>query len=185
MTCANLYPVQKSSPYNARPSSWDEHDDAGHMVVDDDDGTEYREIGEEGISEHMLPNAVARVRVVCCHGLTSYRCGGGSLAARLLEEEAKPGYFESGGKGWLLNHGRARKEEQTVSTVEDGFRSRVLAKGIVALSWAEKKTRAQEDGYGNGQEGDREGVSLVDLARRELVELERERQGNDGGCPMS
>jgi len=119
MTCANLWPVQRDSPFNDPDADVD-------------------------------PDVKALIRVVCFHGLTSYRRGGGDLARYMLEREKRKGYFEPGGQGEMDGVRPPRKGEDV--DVESGFRSRVLAKAIVALSWGVE--RPIRTGVLDGNEGD-------------------------------
>jgi len=162
MTCANLYPTQQSSPFN-------EDADTGEDVED--------------FSYHTK----ALVRVVCFHGLTCYRKGGGDLAEKTLEMEKLPGYFDKGGPGYSLWGKKTVRPGDRERTTKDGFRSRVLAKGIVALCWGKqrkfasplkgRKDTAAEDMNDDGH------VELLDLARKEVMEMQKEGKGN-GGCGM-
>ena len=174
MTCANFAPVQNSSPFNVN------FDKNGKKIQEND-------------SHPSLDYSIkALVRIVCFHGLTVYREGGGELADHTLEVEKQPGYFEEGGAGfdpWRRKPISKDPAEKDVRTRKDGFRSRIMAKGIVALTWGKERKMLpfsamgkepvkdgapREDGY----------VELLDIARNEVMEMQKEGKG-DGGCVMS
>lgn len=138
MTCANLWPVQRCSPFNDSEADVD-------------------------------PDVKALVRVVCFHGLTSYRRGGGDQARYMLERENREDYFEPGGQG-DMDRIRSPREGEDVD-VESGFRSRVLAKAIVALSWGVE--RPNETAVLNGTEKEfiGEGAQKEDSRYLDLMKI--------------
>jgi len=171
-TCANLGPVSKTSPFTVKVGK---------------DGNKFATIeGEAGFHN----GTKALVRVVSFHGLTVYRKGGGELADYLLEVEKDPGYFKAGGAGFdrwrRLTVSRSPKD----ITRDNGFRSRIMAKGIVALTWGKERRMVplsrvanspeeeDDDDNGDGQ------VELLDMARNEVMEMQKEGK-EDGGCVMS
>ncbi|GAB7344163.1 hypothetical protein MBLNU457_2056t1 [Dothideomycetes sp. NU457] len=138
MTCANLWPVQRSSPFNDPDADVD-------------------------------PDVKALVRIVCFHGLTSYRRGGGDQARYMLEREKRKGYFEPGGQGEEDGVRPPRKGEDV--DVDSGFRSRVLAKAIVALSWGAERPIETVVLDGDKEELVDEGAGKDDARFVELMEI--------------
>lgn len=119
--------------------------------------------GGEAGGEAYTPLPIAKVRVICSLPLVAYRQGGGRLAERMLRNEQAefrarqtPAHrdgngqcINGGGEGGLtsmIRPGHERRNEQgryvnkygKSPGVEDGIRSKVLCKGIVALSWGQR-----------------------------------------------
>ena len=140
MTCANLRPVQRSCPL---------------IIVDDDGRNHDPKTGD--------PTDIALVRVACFHGLTAYRKGGGETAERLLREEGYWRHFRQDGRGLPGEQRRRRLKAKKVGWAdpvpEDGIRSRVLAKAVVALDWGKQRQFGAR-----ATERDRGYIELLDLA---------------------
>lgn len=154
MTCANLAPMQTASPYSGAVA-----------------GTGSRRT-----------NVSALVKVVCFEGLTAYRQGGGELATSKLEGQGTDAYWEEGGQGWRDHGGRVinNRDRERRHDPSDGFRSRVLAKGVVALEWQDrpKKNAQQADGRSPSETG--QGKQLLDIVTDEVKKMEEEERRNDG-----
>lgn len=166
MVCANLKPTQDSCPL-------------------------IEEEGEEANDLNGDSDSIAMVKVVCFHGITAYRSEGGEAGKRWLQRQKELDVIEArettkGNKRWdeppeMTPHEirERRKRNRKEVGLRDGIRSKVLAKGIVALSWGlERKMKkdkidGEDDGY----------MELVDVVREGLQKDPG--ADKDGGCVMA
>lgn len=120
MSCANLRPTQEDCP----------------LINYDENGHEIPSGNPKGDSSD-----IALVRVVLFQGLVAYRKGGGALAEEMLERERWARHVVPLVKDQRWEDGRKAAAKRPVRDVGvgDGFRSKVLAKGIVALGWGKQR----------------------------------------------
>ena len=129
--------------------------------------------------EHRDPSIKAMVRVVCFHGLTTYKLGGGELGRYMLERESREGYFEPGGAA--ERDGIAPPKEGRFVDEDCGFRSRVLARAIVALGWGPERPSRTVGADGDTEDVVNEGMQerderYIDLS--DICEDERAKQAS-------
>ncbi|GAB1741747.1 hypothetical protein NU219Hw_g7157t1 [Hortaea werneckii] len=122
MECVNLQQMLDESPYQKL-------DVQGRVRPQLQPGQEHR---NEAI-----------VRVVCFPGLVAYRQGGGELGEKLLaERDRRRGKESSVPRDVQMAQARSR---DTVS-VDDGYRTKVICKAVVYLTWGKQRLLTREAG---------------------------------------
>ncbi|KAI7241553.1 hypothetical protein KC330_g610 [Hortaea werneckii] len=122
MECVNLQQMLDESPYQKL-------DVQGRVQPQLRPGQEHR---NEAI-----------VRVVCFPGLVAYRQGGGELGEKFLaERDRRRGKESSVPRDVQMAQARSRN---TVS-VDDGYRTKVICKAVVHLTWGKQRLLTREAG---------------------------------------
>ncbi|KAI6832705.1 hypothetical protein KC332_g6433 [Hortaea werneckii] len=121
MECANLRQMLDESPYQKL-------DVQGRMRPRLQPGQEHR---NEAI-----------VRVVCFPGLVAYRKGGGELGEKLLAEQDR----RRGNANVPHDVQLARARSRDSVSVDDGYRTKVICKAVVHLTWGKQRLLTREAG---------------------------------------
>jgi hypothetical protein len=121
MECLNMVDMMNSSPY-------------GTLIVN---GVP-RSVSKKNASE----NTEAIVRIVAFPGLVVHKQGGGALAERLLEEEARAEKQREPPKDVETVYRMSMDAEPI--TIESGFRMHVLCKSVMHLMWGKQMLLTRE-----------------------------------------
>lgn len=149
MECFNLEPMIRASPYS-------------------------KEVND-GIETAVLigppEEAEAIVKVVAFPGLVAHRQGGGALAQRLLREERSqkddPRLPPDVSKAQRMSRDSPFNLDGT-----EGFRTRVLCKSVVHLTWGRQRLLTREAGTSAHLDAIRDGdLEKYDVDRLGFVEL--------------
>lgn len=146
MECLNLADMIRESPYKHSVR------EGGYVTA------ELR--GEQERSQ-------AIVQIVAFPGLVAYRQGGGSLAQTQLAEERR----RDGSDNAPPDVKRARRMGGTF-TGDEGFRTRILSKGVVHLMWGRQRLLTREAGTSRFLDAVRDGnEAKYEVDRAGCVEL--------------
>ena len=121
MECVNLWQMLDESPYQKL-------DIQGRMRPRLQPGQEHR---NEAI-----------VRVVCFPGLVAYRKGGGELGEKLLAEQDR----RRGNANVPHDVQIARARSRDSVSVDNGYRTKVICKAVVHLTWGKQRLLTREAG---------------------------------------
>ncbi|KAF2770242.1 hypothetical protein EJ03DRAFT_335668 [Teratosphaeria nubilosa] len=148
MDCLNLEDMIRTSPYTKDTTL---------------QGYERAKLneGEESRSE-------AIVRVVAFPGIVAYRQGGGALAEKTLETERHSWRHDPPD----VQTQKARSFRQEGTTVDSGFRTKLIAKAVVHLQWGRQRLLTKEAGTSRYLDAIRDGsMSKYDRDYVGFVEL--------------
>lgn len=146
MECLNLADMIKASPY--KPAV----EQGGYPTAQ-----------LEGDQERSQAN----VQIVAFPGLVAYRQGGGSLAQTQLAEERR----RDGSDNAPPDVKRARRMGG-ICTGDEGFRTRILSKGVVHLTWGRQRLLTREAGTSRFLDAVRDGnEAKYEVDRAGCVEL--------------
>lgn len=116
-------------------------------------------------------NSEAIVQIVAFPGLVAYRQGGGSLAQTQLADERKRDGSDKLPKDVQLSRRSARDSPWTL-TGNEGFRTRILCKGVVHLMWGRQRLLTKEAGTSRYLDAVRDGdMAKYEVDRVGCVEL--------------
>ena len=150
MECLNLTSMISKSPYKRKIQK------GGYVTAELD--------GEQERSE-------AIVQVVAFPGLVVYRQGGGSLAESQLSDERKRDGSDNAPPD--VRHSRRMARDSPWSlTGDEGFRTRILCKGVVHLVWGQQRLLTKEAGTSRYLDAVRDGnEAKYEVDRAGCVEL--------------
>ena len=123
MECINIATMISDSPYEKK-------------VIDGH---------ERSVLKGSQENAEAIVKVVAFPGLVVHRQGGGALAKRLLQEEARDDQHTNAPPDVMRARRMALAGDDKL-TGDEGFRTRVICKSVVHLIWGRQRLLTREAG---------------------------------------
>lgn len=150
MECLNLAAMISHSPYKRKVQK------GGYVTAELD--------GDKESSE-------AIVQIVAFPGLVAYRQGGGELAKSQLADERRCDGSDNAPPD--VRHSRRMARDSPWSlTGDEGFRSRILCKGVVHLMWGQQRLLTKEAGTSRYLDAVRDGnEAKYEVDRAECVEL--------------